>query len=352
MLLRLCEELSHHDVQNEVFSLSKNDTIKPQLEALGIKCHFGSPFKLRQLVHSSSPDTIQGWMYHSNLAVTLATLFSSYSKKSYWSIHHTIDDISREKVTTRAVIRMLGLTSKRPVKTVYVSQVSKQQHEALGYTSSNSVLIPNGYDLQKFRKDNVLRGRFRTEFNIADEQFVVGILGRFHPMKDHGTFLDAARLIASKHKNCRFIIAGRGTDCQKMFEWVEDRGLSEIVHVLGDRRDVATILNGLDTLVTSSSYGEAFPIVIGEAMSCETVCCSTDVGDSKWLIGDEGLISLPDDPDALSENLLNVAKLSRDDREQLGRKLRSRIEEKFSLTDVADKYLAIYNNNDIQGANV
>ena len=343
MLLRLCEELARHNVQNVIFSLSKNDTIKPQLEALGVRCHSGNLIELRRHIHNTSPDIVQGWMYHSNFAIFLATLFMSPSKNYFWSVHHTIDDISREKFTTRTVIRILGLLSRLPSETVYVSQVSKQQHEALGYTSTNSVLIPNGYDLQRFRKDKSLRRKFRDELDLPEHKFVVGILGRFHPMKDHETFLDAAKLFASDHVNCGFVIAGRGTDCPQIFKWIEERGLSELVRVLGDRRDVDTVLNGLDTLATSSSYGEAFPIVIGEAMSCETVCCSTDVGDSKWLIGDDDLISQPDDPVALSKNWLKIARLSLESREQLGKKLRNRIEEKFALSDVAEKYLTIYN---------
>ena len=184
MLLRLCEELARHDVENEVFSLSKNDTIKPQLEHLGVKCYSGNLIKLRQHIVNYSPNVVQGWMYHSNFAIYLATLLMrSQRKNCFWSIHHTIDDMSREKFTTRTVIRILGAISNHPNKTVYVSQVSMQQHEALGYNSSNSVLIPNGYDLQRFRKDNSLRHEFRKELNLPDDLFLVGILGRFHPMK-------------------------------------------------------------------------------------------------------------------------------------------------------------------------
>ena len=159
MLLRLCEELARHGVQNVVFSLSKNDTIKPQLEALEIRCHNGNLLELRRQIRDFSPDIVQGWMYHSNLAIYLATFLMSASRNHFWSIHHTIDDISREKYTTRTVIRILGFLSKRPNKTVYVSQISKQQHEALGYASRNSVLIPNGYDLQRFKKDEIIKAQ-------------------------------------------------------------------------------------------------------------------------------------------------------------------------------------------------
>ena len=151
-------------------------------------------------------------MYHSDLAISIATMFSKHSKNIFWSVHHSIDDISKEKFTSRVVIRFLKLISKQPRNTVYVSRISKQQHEALGYSTSNSVLIPNGYDLELFKKDASLRARFRNEFGIPDDQFVVGNLARFHIMKDHEAFLDAAALFSSKHSNCGFIIAGRGTD--------------------------------------------------------------------------------------------------------------------------------------------
>jgi len=345
MLLRLCEEFGRHDVKNEVFSLTKADTIIPQLEAIGVRCHQGNILDLRRILKKSSPNVIQGWMYHSNLAIACATVCSSLSKKQYWSVHHSIEDMSNEKFASRIVIRILGLISKLPKKTVYVSGVSKQQHAELGFFSGNSVQIPNGYDLELFKRKPTLRNSFRAEFEIPDTRFLVGILGRFHSVKDHKMFLDAAALFSAKHNNCGFIIAGRNTNNTQITEWIDERGLSDKVEVLGDRRDVVSILNGIDILATSS-LSEAFPIVIGEAMACETICCATNVGDTELLIGDEDLISPPGDPVALSENWWKVANLSQDKRGVLGKMLRERIKDNFSLSVVADKYLALYGISD------
>lgn len=346
MLLRLCEEFVRRDVKNEVFSLTKNDTIKPQLEALGVKCHQGNILDLRRHILKSSPGVIQGWMYHSDLAISCATIFSKHSKNLFWSVHHSIDDILKEKFTSRVVISFLKVISKQPKKTVYVSRTSKKQHEALGYSAGNSVLIPNGYDLDLFKKDPLLRRSFRKELGIPDNQFIVGVLARFHIMKDHEAFLDAAALFSSKHDNCGFVIAGRGTDNNQITNWIIEKGLSGKVYVLGDRRDVPSILNGIDILATSSRFGEAFPIVIGEAMSCETICCATKVGDIDWLIGEDTLISPPGDAVALCENWWNAANLATEVREKLGKKLRERISDNFSLSVIAQKYLALYEVND------
>lgn len=349
MLLRLCEEFARHEVQSEVFSLTKADTIKPQLEAIGVKCHQGNILDLRRVLKESSPDVVQGWMYHSNLAIAGATVFSGLFKRQFWSVHHSIEDMSLEKFTSQIVIRLLSLISKLPKKTVYVSEVSKHQHTKLGFCKDNAVQISNGYDLELFKKDASLRETFRNELEISDSSFLIGILGRFHFLKDHKMFLDAAALFASKHDNCGFIIAGRDTTNTQITDWITERGLSDRVMVLGDRRDVSAILNGIDILATSS-ISEAFPIVIGEAMACETVCCSTHVGDTEILIGERDLLSLPGDPVALFESWWRVANLSSKAREDLGKKLRTRIREKFSLSIIAEKYLSLYEVNEDEAA--
>jgi len=346
MLLRLCEELGRHNVQNEVFSMTKADTIVPQLEAVGVRCHQGNIFDLRRKLIRSSPDVVQGWMYHSNLAIACATAFTTLSKKQCWSVHHSIEDMSNEKFASRMVIRILSLISKLPKKTIYVSQVSKHQHIKLGFHAGNSVQIPNGYDLELFKKEPTLRETFRNELAIPDSRFLIGILGRFHSVKDHKMFLDAAALFSTKHSDCGFIIAGRNTINNQITDWINERGLSEKATVLGDRRDVAAVLNGLDILATSS-VSEAFPIVIGEAMACETICCATKVGDTELLIGEGDLISPPSDPVALSENWWKVANLSQEAKEDLGKKMRERIRDKFSLSVIAEKYLALYEANDL-----
>ena len=344
MLLRLCEEFGRLDVQNEVFSLTKADTIKPQLEAIGVRCHQGNIFDLRRAMLESSPNVVQGWMYHSNLAIACATAFTSLSRKQFWSVHHSIEDINHEKFTSRIVIRILGLMSKLPRKTVYVSEVSKHQHIELGFCSDNSVQVPNGYDLELFKKEPVLREAFRNELDKPDCRLLIGILGRFHTLKDHKMFLDAAAIFSTKHSNCGFIIAGRDTNNNHITDWISERRLSDKVTVLGDRRDVASILNGIDILA-SSSFSEAFPIVIGEAMSCETICCATKVGDTELLIGEKDLVSPPRDAVALSENWWKVANLSPGAKEDLGKRLRERIKSKFSLSVSAEKYLALYHVN-------
>ena len=60
--------------------------------------------------------------------------------------------------------------------------------------------------------------------------------------------------------------------------WIREAGIESRVILLGEQRDVTAIMNGIDIFVLPS-ISEAFPLALGEAMSCGCYCIATDVGD-------------------------------------------------------------------------
>jgi len=113
-------------------------------------------------------------------------------------------------------------------------------------------------------------------------------------------------------------------------------------HLLGRRTDIPRLTAALDIASSSSSYGEAFPIVIGEAMSCEVPCVATDVGDSAVIVGDTGIVVPAKYPKALSDGWQNLLKFSRKKREKLGEKARKRILDNFSIEAIVRQYESLY----------
>jgi glycosyltransferase involved in cell wall biosynthesis len=77
-------------------------------------------------------------------------------------------------------------------------------------------------------------------------------------------------------------------------------GISEQIHLLGERSDIPRLSAALDIASSSSAYGEAFPMVIGEAMSCGVPCVVTDVGDSARIVDNTGYVVPPREPQALA----------------------------------------------------
>jgi glycosyltransferase involved in cell wall biosynthesis len=98
----------------------------------------------------------------------------------------------------------------------------------------------------------------------------------------------------------------------------------------GPRGDLPAVYNALDLLV-SSSAGEGFSNVLGEAMACGVPCVSTDVGDAREILGDTRTVAPPRNPDALVGSIAALLGRLRTDGASLGVRARKRIAENYSV---------------------
>ena len=216
------------------------------------------------------------------------------------------------------------------------------QHERLGYDSRHRVVIPNGFDTEMFRPDAAARAAVREELGIPAGARLVGMLARLHPMKDHGTLLEAMQLVFQHNPAVAFLLAGHGVVMQSpQFASLQNSALGRSTHLLGERADAARLFASLDVAVLSS-YTESFPNAIGEAMACGVPCVSTDVGGVRELMGAEGIVVPARQPAALADGIMRYLSMTADERTQVGSHGRQRIERQFSLTSVVQKYEALY----------
>ena len=65
--------------------------------------------------------------------------------------------------------------------------------------------------------------------------------------------------------------------------WIKKSDVQHNYHLIGLRNDIPRLTAALN-IATSSSYGEAWPVIIGEAMACGIPCVATKVGDSELII--------------------------------------------------------------------
>jgi glycosyltransferase involved in cell wall biosynthesis len=150
-------------------------------------------------------------------------------------------------------------------------------------------------------------------------------------MKDHPNFLNAAALLVREGKQFRFVCVGDGPIGYRasLQELSMILGLDEHMIWVSARADVSDIYSALDLLVSSSSFGEGFSNVIGEAMACGVPCVATDVGDSGLVIRELGKIVTAKDPVALKTGMQQVL-----DRKPCSAEIRRRIAEHFSLENL------------------
>jgi glycosyltransferase involved in cell wall biosynthesis len=352
MLFRLLSATNRERYEPVVISLINKGSLGARIEALGIPVYTldmspGLPavrgvFKLLRLVRQLKPAVLQGWMYHGNLFASLAGLFTRLPV--VWGIHHSLHDLSAERWGTRAVIGVSRWCSRLPAATVYVSRVSADQHQRLGFRDRQRVLIPNGFDGDTFKPDAEARADFRAEVGACDSDVLVGMIARLHPMKDHGNLFSAIAKLITSSTAVKLILAGPNVaHCNlDLKDTLAACGLESHTLLLGERSDTARIMAGLDIQCVSSSHGEAFPMVVGEAMASGLPCVVTDVGDAAWLVGDSGLVVPPRDSDALATALSAVIQMGPELRRIKGGVARQRVLEHFSLELTTDAYHGLY----------
>jgi len=258
-----------------------------------------------------------------------------------WNVRCTdITDVDNER-PIRWLVRSLALLSRRPDAIVVNSQRGQSDHERLGYRPKRWVNIPNGVDLTRFQPSANDRPQFRTRLGLRPDAITIGLVGRYHPMKDVKTFLEAGSSLLRCRPDTQFVLCG---DCfthenVDLGEMLTKLQLVRHVTLLGRRADVENVYPALDLLALCSIYGEGFPNVLCEAMACGVPCVATDVGDSADIIGDCGLIVPMRNPEALARACQTLLE---GELQELGARARARMVTRYGLERMRAQYESLY----------
>lgn len=353
MLLKVVTSMGRERWTPSVVSLLDRGTVGPRLEAAGVSLltlgmRRGVPgpaplWQLRRALHKLQPDLVQGWMYHGNVAANVGRVLGGRRYPVVWNVRHSMYDYRNEKWLTAVLIRLSARLSNRVDRIIYNSRRSAGQHEALGYAPDRTLVIPNGFDLDRFGPSAEARAALRTKLGLEASTVIVGLVARYHPMKGHGDFLRAAAIVSRKRPGVRFVLAGRRVDRdnRELMALARETGL-ENEFFLGEVSDMAALTPALDIACMSSAWGESFPNVIGEAMACAVPCVATDVGDSAYIVGETGKVVPAGDPEVFAGACLELIDAGDEGRGQLGTAARNRVLREFSLERIALQYDALY----------
>lgn len=357
MLWKLLSRIDRARFEPFVFALSSRaDGMLDRFDRIGIRCSLlgmkpridavTGLFRLAQALRSLTPDIVQGWLYHGNVAATLGSALMRGRAPVLWSIRCTLPNrLSQEKWQSALTIWLGGKLSFCATKIIHNSMMGAIEHEQrLGYRAARRIVVPNGFDTDVFRPSPKARLSIRQALGLGDDTMLIGLIGRYHPMKDHANFLRAAALVARTHPHVHFLLAGEGVDLanRALTRLIEELDLRERTHLLGHCDDVHFVTAALDVACSSSSYGEGFANVIGEAMSCAVPCVVTDVSDAAHIVHDTGKVVAPRDPDALAQAFRDFLDLGPLQRRAVGMCARERVMKNFSLDAIVRQYEDVY----------
>ena len=207
----------------------------------------------------------------------------------------------------------------------------------LAVRADRSRVVGNGIDLDRFRFDPDGRRRVRAELGVADDDVVVGAVGRRVAEKGMAEFAAAARAL----------------DGRAAFLWVgpEDRAKADAVvddgtlRSLGDRRDMPAVYSAMDVFVLPS-YREGFSRSAMEAAACGRAMVLSDIRGCREIgaHGEHLLLVPPRDSAALGATIGRLVD-DRALRQRLGAAAEARAREAFDQRSVAaasiDAYRAV-----------
>ena len=200
--------------------------------------------------------------------------------------------------------------------------------------------IPTGIDSSIFNPDKYDIAECRKQFNLRDDDIVIGILAVLRQFKRHDLFLQMAKAIIKKYSNKKFvfIIAGDGPQKNSIKKIINDLNLTPHVKFLGHVNNVSEFLSALDILVLSSDSKEGVPQSVIQGLFMNKPVVATNSGSTQDLFFENNfqLVKI-DDLMALVSGVSYYLNTSEE--------ISSRIYmiNNFSLKIMVQKIMAVYN---------
>lgn len=351
MLHKVVKNINKKQFKNIVICIKQTGSLSKKFEAenieiinLGLKSNiflFISILKLKKLIKELKPDILMTWLQLSDLVgLIIKIIFPKI--KLIWNIRYS--KLTKNNMNFKNVLftKIIGYFSFIPDMIVFNTKAGLNDHKRIGYKPCKEIIIPNGFETELFKPNNTQRKKIRDELMIKNSDFVIGFIGKDEVIKGLDLFLLSAKKMKIKHQNVRFVLIGKGLDKKnkKILNFIKIDKLKTSFHLLGQVQNIKDYILTFDILALTSK-SEGFPNVIGEAMSCEIPCVTTDVGDCKIILGKTGLI-VKQNVDSVVAGWEKFFNCSTQELSNIKSKARSRIIKHYKIEKIINKYQEVY----------
>ena len=225
-------------------------------------------------------------------------------------------------------------------KIIFVSRATKDNYFPMFNKKAEVVYDWPG---DKLIKQNNRKSK-PEEFENFD--IIVSMVGRLDPWKGQHIFLEIVKKIKLNGlgKVGFFLIGGsvKGKEdyANKILKGAENLS----INCLGERNDIDVLLYYSDISVHTSTTPDPFPGVVLESLLSECVTVAANAGGVKEMIDNEinGFLIGPGNSDKYSEIILNLLNLNSEKRNEIAKKGRINILEKYNKHNIVLQFKELY----------
>lgn len=242
------------------------------------------------------------------------------------------------KLKNYAYLLIEKCLSKFTDKIVCISEAEKKSAEREHIADESKLeLIPNGIDVSAVR--NAVP-RQKHDLGIAEDAFVIGMIGRLSQQKAPDIFIRSAKLIHQSIENAAFIIVGDGEEREKVQKFAIENKLRLVV--TGWTDEPYSFLKIFDVALLLSRW-EGFGLAIVEYMAAEKNVVATRTDAIPTLIDDgvDGLLVEVDNPKDVKDKVMwlynhpNEARIMRE-------KALSKVVKNYDISRVVEQHVQMF----------
>ena len=261
--------------------------------------------EVRKLIRKYSPDIVYA---HSSKAGAIARI-ADIRLKNYcvYNSHGWAFNIrcSEKKKTMYTAIEKIAAPFCDRI--ICISDAEKQSALEKKICNEGKLqVIFNGVDIEAY--ENGIHGAVKkSDLNIPEDAFVVGMVGRISPQKAPDIFVKMAKLVKNQIHNSHFIIVGNGEQEAEIRKYAKDKGFLDSLHITGWVDNPISYVELFDVACLLSRW-EGFGLALPEYMMAGKPIVASRVDAIPNIIrnGENGLLVEVDDAIGASKAVLRI----------------------------------------------
>ena len=222
----------------------------------------------KHIIKKENPDIVHAHMFcndlikFTNIPQTCKLFYTVHSQpKAYWC--------NKKRFAQRDFKALSYLINKHSMRLIALNESMRVELNEMFHVN-NTVVLNNGIDFKRFNVEESKKS-IRKSLGIEENNFLVGHVGRFVPVKNHELIVDSFNELSKIRDNAHLLLVGTGELRLQIEAKIKALKLEDKVTILDSRTDIPRIMKSLDVFMFPSHF-EGLGIVLIEAQKMGVSC--------------------------------------------------------------------------------